>query len=33
MTKDSFFFIAAEESITPETLLGIREKIRGMENA
>ncbi len=33
MTKDSFFFVAAEESLTPETLLGIREKIGGMENA
>jgi len=33
MTKDSFFFIAAEESITPETVLEIKEKIRGMENA
>ena len=33
MTKDSFFFVAAEESLTPETLLVIREKIGGMENA
>jgi len=33
MTKDSFFFIAAEESLTPEILSEIEGKIREMENA
>ena len=33
MTKDSFFFIAAEESITPELISEIEKKIREMENA
>jgi len=33
MTKDSFFFIAAEESLTPEMVSEIEGKIREMENA
>jgi len=33
MTKDSFFFIAAEEQLTQEIVSEIKEKIRGMENA
>ena len=33
MTKDSFLFIAAEESLTPEMVSEIKEKIREMENA
>jgi hypothetical protein len=33
MTKDSFFFIAAEEQLTQEMISEIKEKIRGMENA
>ncbi len=33
MTKDSFFFIAAEESIKPELISEIEKKIREMENA
>jgi len=33
MTKDSFLFIAAEESLTPEMISEIKEKIREMENA
>jgi putative methanogenesis marker protein 17 len=33
MTKDSFFFIAAEESLTPEMISEIKEKIGEMENA
>ena len=33
MTKDSFFFVAAEESIKPELISEIEEKIREMENA
>jgi hypothetical protein len=33
MTKDSFFFIAAEESLTPEMVSEIKGKIREMENA
>ncbi|MGB7544524.1 MAG: methanogenesis marker 17 protein [Methanothrix sp.] len=33
MTKDSFFFIAAEEQLTQEMVSEIKEKIRGMENA
>jgi len=33
MTKDSFFFIAAEETLEPEMIREMREKIREMENA
>jgi putative methanogenesis marker protein 17 len=33
MTKDSFLFIAAEESLTPAMVSEIKEKIREMENA
>ncbi|HPC89865.1 MAG TPA: methanogenesis marker 17 protein [Methanothrix sp.] len=33
MKKDSFFFIAAEEGLTPETVSEVRAKIREMENA
>jgi hypothetical protein len=33
MTKDSFFFIAAEESLTPGMVSEIKGKIREMENA
>ena len=33
MTKDSFFFVAAEESLSPEMVSDIKEKIREMENA
>lgn len=33
MTKDSFFFIAAEESLTLQMVSEIKEKIREMENA
>ncbi|HSD58778.1 MAG TPA: DUF2113 family protein, partial [Methanotrichaceae archaeon] len=33
MTKDSFFFIAAEESLSEELISNIRENIRRMENA
>jgi len=33
MTKDSFFFIAAEETLEPEMISEMREKIREMENA
>lgn len=33
MTKDSFFFIAAEEQLTQEMISEIKEKIREMENA
>jgi len=33
MTKDSFFFIAAEESLTPEILSEIEGKIREREKA
>jgi putative methanogenesis marker protein 17 len=33
MTKDSFFFIAAEESLSEELISEIRENIRRMENA
>lgn len=33
MTEDSFLFIASEETITPELIEEVREKIRGMENA
>jgi putative methanogenesis marker protein 17 len=33
MAKDSFFFIAAEETLKPELISEIKEKIRSMENA
>jgi hypothetical protein len=33
MSKDSFFFIAAEESLTPEMVSEIKGKIQEMENA
>jgi hypothetical protein len=33
MTKDSFFFIAAEETLKPELIAKTKEKIREMENA
>ncbi|VVB69108.1 Uncharacterised protein [uncultured archaeon] len=33
MTKDSFLFIAAEESLKPEMIGRVRQKIREMENA
>ncbi len=33
MTEDTFFFIASEETITPELIEEVRGKIRGMENA
>jgi hypothetical protein len=33
MTKESFFFIAAEESLTPDMVSEIKGKIREMENA
>ncbi len=33
MTKDSFFFIAAEESLGPELISEVKAKIRSMENA
>ncbi len=33
MSKDSFFFIAAEETLKPEMIAKIRQKIREMENA
>jgi hypothetical protein len=33
MTADSFFFIAAEETLKPELIAKIKEKIRVMENA
>ena len=33
MTKDSFLFIAAEESLTPVMVSEIKGKIREMENA
>lgn len=33
MAKDSFFFIAAEETLKPELILEVKEKIRSMENA
>ena len=33
MTKESFFFIAAEETLKPELIAKIKEKIREMENA
>jgi putative methanogenesis marker protein 17 len=33
MTEKSFFFLAAEDTLTPELISEVREKIRGMENA
>jgi putative methanogenesis marker protein 17 len=33
MTKDRFFFIAAEETLKPELIAKIKEKIKVMENA
>ena len=33
MGKESFFFLAAEETITPELVADAKEKIRGMQNA
>ena len=33
MTKDSFFFIAAEEALNPELISEIEKKIREMKNA
>ncbi len=33
MAEKSFFFIAAEETLTPELISEIKEKIRSMENA
>jgi putative methanogenesis marker protein 17 len=33
MTKESFFFIAAEETLKPELIAKTKEKIREMENA
>ncbi len=33
MTENSFLFIAAEETLTPELIYEIKEKIRSMENA
>jgi len=33
MTEKSFFFIAAEDTLTPELLTEIKNKIRSMENA
>lgn len=33
MTKNSFFFIAAEETLTPELIAKTKEKVREMENA
>jgi putative methanogenesis marker protein 17 len=33
MTKDSFFFIAAEETLKPELIAEMKHKIREMENA
>ncbi len=33
MSKDSFFFIAAEETLKPEMIAKIKQKIREMENA
>jgi putative methanogenesis marker protein 17 len=33
MTEKSFFFIAAEDTLKPELISEVREKIRGMENA
>ncbi|HOT06412.1 MAG: hypothetical protein A4E45_01313 [Methanosaeta sp. PtaB.Bin039] len=33
MKEDSFFFIAAEETLTSEMIAEVREKIRGMMNA
>jgi len=33
MNKESFFFIAAEEGLTPEIISEVRAKVREMENA
>ena len=33
MSKESFFFIAAEETLTPELIAKTKEKIREMQNA
>jgi len=33
MAKDSFFFVAAEEGLSPELISELKEKIRSMENA
>jgi putative methanogenesis marker protein 17 len=33
MTEKSFFFIAAEENLSPELISEVKEKIRSMENA
>jgi putative methanogenesis marker protein 17 len=33
MTENSFFFVAAEETLKPELIIEIKEKIRSMENA
>jgi putative methanogenesis marker protein 17 len=33
MTEKSFFFMAAEDTLNPELISEVREKIRGMENA
>jgi putative methanogenesis marker protein 17 len=33
MSKGSFFFMAAEESLTGELIAQVKERIRGMENA
>jgi putative methanogenesis marker protein 17 len=33
MTEKSFFFIAAEDTLKPELISEVREKIRSMENA
>ncbi|NYT02839.1 MAG: methanogenesis marker 17 protein [Methanosarcinales archaeon] len=33
MTENSFFFIAAEETLTPSLIEEVKEKIRGMDHA
>jgi putative methanogenesis marker protein 17 len=33
MSKDRFFFVAAEEGLSPELISELKEKIRSMENA
>jgi len=33
MGKDSFFFLASEETITPDMIAEVKEKFRGMQNA
>jgi hypothetical protein len=33
MTQNSFFFISAEDTLKPELISEIKEKIRSMENA